>query len=297
MGNSGGWNYLTGANVSADFVGDSDWHDLTDGWAYAYDISVDSGYFKIGEARRFSYGYGPSQWFHTGNINTYWGALSGENCPTTDFIGDGGWYDLGNGWNYQHVGGDSGYFKIGDALQFSYFYVQSQWFHTTIHSDWIALSGTGLSAQFIGDGQWYNLGLSNAWWYHYDLGGRCGYWSRSADPNDYVSQRFYYSYTFGLWQHKGNYGDFNHLGKEGWWDPTFLGDGNNHWVDGNDNWEYMYYYSDDQALWTPGRTAWGNQYQYNYVPGEWWKSDSAGVHRIHGPGATTEEENPVGYWY
>jgi len=356
----GGWGTFSGTGVSAQFVGDGEWHDLGNGFTYQYLTGNDTGYFRLGSDGRFSFGYGPSQWFHRGNAtdwialtaadyspqfvgdggsydvgngwtyhyiltddrgcysqdgtqrfaysygpsqwlhkgdNTDWGTLSATGV-SLEFIGDGAWHDLGNGFNYSYTPVDDyyvGYFRdevdnVNEG-RFAFAYVEGYWYHTTRHWDWVLLSDWGGSAQFVGDDGWHYMG--SGWWYSYDPDGHTGYWARNAGDHE----RFYYTYTIGLWQHKGDWGFFHPLGTSGWWDPSFLGDGELHHVRGSDDnmadYEYWYDYGADKGYWR-NKVDDTVRWKYYYDTGDWYHFQDWGHnwHHKNGPEASTQLHNP-----
>jgi len=265
-GNATDWAALSAAGVSALFVGDGSDHDLGNGFAYQYVAADEEGYFKVGSAERLSYDYAAGQWSHKGN-NTDWAALTGSDYSAA-FLGDGADHDLGNGFAYCYGGGDSGYFKEGDSERFDYWYNGSQWFVRSDRSDWEWLSSEGASAQFVGDGAQHDLGTG--WWYHYSLDIHTGYWGKGDTASiAWDTPRFAYYYTIGLWEHRGYYGNYHNLGDEGWWNPSFLGDGDQHWVNGDSNYQYRYDYSEDNGYWDAHNK--GADWKYYYDTGDWWK--------------------------
>jgi len=293
-GASTGWGVISAQGVSAEFLGDGNWIDLGNGFTYRYLAADDTGHFKVGADERFYFGYGASRWFHRGH-STDWAALTGSHFAA-QFIGDGGWYDLGNGFSYHYdLGVSLGYFKRGDTGQerFCYWYGSSQWAVRSDHWDWVWLSVENTSsAQFVGDGGWHDLG--SGWWYFYALSIDTGYWGKGDSPSDWTNQRFNYCYRTGLWNHKGNHGDYHPLGSRGWWNPSFLGDGAEHWVNDEHRYKYSFNYGLDHGYWDD-HTGVGTEhdYRYFYDAGEWWEYFSGRwwCDDPHG-GVSTYENNP-----
>ena len=139
------------------------------------------------------------------------------------FVGDGHWYDLGNGFTYRYSAAyDQGTFKDGAAQRFMYNYASGQWSDSADTVSWQALGMAGLNAAFIGDGAWHTVWT--AVWYRYTASGDYSNWLVSG------AMRFVYAYNVGQWSdYSPVAGRWSLLGSLGL-SSAFLGDGSWHTV-------------------------------------------------------------------
>ncbi|MCA1961988.1 MAG: hypothetical protein LDL33_14485 [Desulfomonile sp.] len=255
-----GWYAVSALDRPSTFIGNGGWHDLGNGFTYQYTTAYDVGYFKDGGTYRFRYKYGPGQWENTANILS-WQALGSAGLSAA-FLGSGAWWNLGNGFTYQYTTAyDVGYFKTGGTYRFRYKYGTGQWESTGSPLSWQALGNAGLSASFLGDQVWHNLG--NGFWYRYLTGSDDAYWSRDGTDS---GNRFHYWYGTGQWEHRGAFGDWNDLGA-GERSASFIGTNVAKQL-GND-WWYTYYYGSDNAYWTLTSDPDSSRFTYKYDTGQW----------------------------
>lgn len=135
-----GWSAYTPPIASAA------WDKRTEGvWEYWSRDGVD----------RFRYNTDRGQWWHCSSFGSpLWHTISATGLSDR-FIGDGGWYNLGNGFTYRYYElHDDGYFKEGDAYRFRYRYGSGQWYDSVEERGWQALGADGQTAAFIGTGTW-----------------------------------------------------------------------------------------------------------------------------------------------
>ena len=94
------WYAISSTGRSNTFIGDGHWSDLGNGFSYRYSAAYDQGTFKDGAAQRFMYNYASGQWYDSADTLS-WQAL-GAGGLNAAFVGDGHWYDLGNGFTYRY---------------------------------------------------------------------------------------------------------------------------------------------------------------------------------------------------
>ena len=152
------WYTISSTGRSNTFIGNGAWYDMGNGFKYQYSDGYNKGTFKDGLKDRLMYKYGTGQWYHVGDTTHSWQVL-GAGGRNGTFIGDGAWYDLGNGFTYKYsAASDKGTFKDGSAYRFLYNYTSGQWYDTGDTLSWQALGNAGLTAAFMGDGRWHDLG-------------------------------------------------------------------------------------------------------------------------------------------
>jgi len=100
---------------------------------------------------------------------------------TSDFIGDGGLHDLGNGFSIAYDSShDQAFFKEGDYWRLFYSYEVGQWYSIGwgtggSYGGWETLGSSGLTAEFLGWSGWHTLG--NSWDFSYDTALDIGYFN------------------------------------------------------------------------------------------------------------------------
>jgi len=264
-GPTGNWAEFTAGGLAARFIADGCLFGLGNSWTYGYDTIRGIGFFRNDgiNAWRFMYDYGLGQWYHVGSVGG-WSVLGASNRPG-DFLGTGGPYDLGNGFNFQYLSTeDGGAFLVGTAFRFGYKYDPGQWWHIGPTGDWDELGDPGFNARFIGDGTFFNL--LNGWTFGYDAGSGMGFFRN----NDLNAWRFMYRYSVGQWYHMGNNGQWNLLGASN--RPSdFLGLGGAHDIGNN---FYYLYTSGDVGEWYRASTAIPPgpgplRFTYDYNGGQW----------------------------
>jgi len=265
----GGWNKIGAEKASSKFIGDAGTYDLKNGWSYYYSPGTDTAWWKDGSAVRLAYDYLRGQWYDYGFGG--WNKI-GADKVSSKFIGDGGWYDLKNGWSfYFNPGADTAWWKDGKAVRLAYEYVNGQWYDYGL-GGWNKISAGSTTSQFIGDGGWYDL--KNGWSYSYNAATDAASW---GDNNQL---RLRYSYGPGQWCDYG-LGGWNKIGAEKA-SSKFVGDGA--WYDLNNGWSFAYYASSDIARWREGTTE---RLIYNYVTGQWGDKDFYGAwNKIGSTGAS-----------
>jgi len=252
-GDTQSWQVLSVAGQSSAFVGNGNWHSLGNGFNYRYYAPQNVGYFRQGYTYRFRYRYGPGEWQHTGD-SLSWRNLGGIG-QTARFMGDESWHSLGNGMSYRFEPGgySAGYFKDGANYRFMYQYGPGQWFVTGNTVAWNRIGVAGLSASFLGDGAYHDLG--NSFGYSY---------SRLAQNGIYEAariDRFLYDYTAGQWSHMGPTGGWVTLTSTGH-GSSFIGDGAQHNL-GNG---FLYSYLNGEGYWNLGTAS---RFKYDYAAGQW----------------------------
>ena len=86
-------------------------------WTHSQTGGYDVWYLN-GTTQKFRYNLANQQWSHFSTIGSSWYTISSTGRSNT-FIGDGHWFDLGNGFSYQYSAGyDKGTFKDGSAHRF-----------------------------------------------------------------------------------------------------------------------------------------------------------------------------------
>jgi len=222
--------------------GDGAWHDIGGGWQYRYISSVDDGYWLHSGVCRFGFDYGPGEWWHHG---TTWSRLSGAGLTEGDWVGDGNWHsNLVSGWSYRYVTGISGgYWNNGRITQFSYDYIAGTWWDHSCWGPWFAFGSLGLSQQFIGDGEWHELGTIGDRDWQFLYSGDQGHWQLLLGSD--WTDRFVYNYRSGQWQDNRADG-WHYLGAEGV-SCAFLGDGITHPL--GDSFTYQFLSLDNVGLW------------------------------------------------
>ena len=153
---AGTWRRIGGTGVSGAFLGDGNFQDLKNGWSYQYTASTDTSNWKDGTILRFSYNYTPGQWWQNGYTGG-WQVL-GSSGLSAAFLGDGVSHSIGNGWSYYYTPStDTGYWLTNSANRFAYGYVTGQWQDNGNIGGWATLGPAGLSASFLGDGNWHTM--------------------------------------------------------------------------------------------------------------------------------------------
>jgi hypothetical protein len=275
------WAGVGTGSIGPAFIGDGAYRYVGNGWLFAYSASGDYCGWQstaFGYAL-FSYSFGAGQWFDLGFTNT-WSVLS-DTAVSPAFVGDGASRDLGNGWSYRWVMDASdpqqprtyGFWHNNnpqELAEFWYDYSTGEWLSQGAYAGFYVLAGSGLSADFVGDGAWHGVGTTWAngttWYYKYS-GSDWGTWYN----NNLGFAQFAYAYDTGQWYEQGIYGGRQQL-SYGFVSPDFVGNG--YWHDigttGNDwssySWQYLfngqygYWYNNNFGL---------CQYRYDYMHGDW----------------------------
>jgi hypothetical protein len=256
--NPGVWSTLGTAGLSATFLGDGAVHDVYNNgsWIFSYNSAQDKGYWQDQTVQRFAFDYLNGQWFDTGAYDTGWTQL-GAAGVASQFIGDGSWHTLNNGWQFIYATG-VGRWQDGFGERFKYDFASGQWSDLDANIVWNTLGIAGIKSQFIGDGTQYDLGLGAGWMYSY-----------AANNGSYVfgaATRFSYDYGTGAWTDYAPTGAYQ-LGanlRSG----TFIGNGLSH--DLGNGWFYTYLA--DEGYWS--RTSGGpSRLSYLYTAGQWFDWD------------------------
>jgi len=234
--------------------GDGLWHDVGAGWQYRYVSSIDSGYWLNNGVVRFGFEYAPGRWWQHG---TTWSLLSGNGFTDADFVGDGAFHDVSNGWLFKYVSSaSSGYWNNAGMTRFGYDYNGARWWDN--RNGWAMLGASGVSEAFLADGAWHDL--NQGWLYSYNTAISGGYWNTAGET------RFGYDYNQGRWWSYRN--AWSPLGASGV-SQSFIGNGA--WHNLNNGWSYLYSAGMSQASWaTNGRL----RFLYDYTPGQWYDATS-----------------------
>jgi hypothetical protein len=256
--------WLTGAKVVQDSTmpWDGQYHETPNStFSYKYVDSLGQGIWHNKDLNldQFCFTYSSGRWAQMGKDGT-WQTLSGPypvSSALANYFSSGSWYSLANGWWYQFKG-DSGYWYNPslNITQYSYNYSNGQWLSQGKYGA-ATLSAVGLSAAFLGDGTWHDLGNN---WQYLCGGGDFGVWK---NPKMDLMQ-YAYNYGTGAWYNQSLYGGWQTLGSSGL-SSSFLGDGT--WHDLANNWEYLCG-GDDFGSWY-NRSLRIAQYAYNYGTGQW----------------------------
>jgi len=121
-----------------EFVGDGKWHAIGRGFTYRYDWNNDRGLFKHGGRELFAFSYTIGQWYYKAGAGM-WQALSTPHA-SFDFVGDGEWHRLGNGYRYRYDW--QGYvstWAVNSTSLFRLDHAHSQWYIQTILGQWVRL--------------------------------------------------------------------------------------------------------------------------------------------------------------
>jgi len=284
------WQALGAAGLSAEFMGGSGWHNLGNSFSYQYTTTDDIGYFRDGAADRFRYLYASRQWENSADTVS-WQAL-GVAGLSAAFLGSGTWYSLGNGFTYQYTTAyDIGYFKDGASYRFRYRYGTGQWESTANTLSWQSLGAAGLSAVFVGDGEWYSLG--SGFTYRYTTADDIGYYK------DGDFDRFRYLYGSRQWESTGNTLSWQPLGVAGL-SAAFVGSGA--WYNLSNGFAYQYTTAYDIGYFKDGASY---RFRYRYGPGQWESTGNILAWRNLGntgvvaqfPGDGTYHDIGNGFWY
>jgi len=228
-------------------------------WTHSVDGSYDVWY--LDGAQKFRWHLTDHQWWHYSTNGLNWYVLSATGLPFS-FVGSGAWNDLGNGFSYRYaVAYDYGYWMQGSTYRFYYQYGPGQWYHTAATLSWQVLGNAGLTASFLGDGPYHDLG--NGFWYRYALATSIGFWSQNALESN---QRFRYWYASGRWQHRGYDGVYYNLGPAGS-SARFMADGAYHNL-GNGFW-YRFASANFIGIWSLNNQEASQRFRYFYGTGQW----------------------------
>jgi hypothetical protein len=260
------WAVLGAAGMNSAFVGDGAYRNIGNGWIFGYYAGGDAGYWKRASdsVMRFAYSFSAGQWNDVYTPTNSW-AVVGTSGVGPSFIGNGAYWNVGNGWLFAYASsGDYDGWKLASSgqMRFSYAFGTGQWWDIGSYGSWNTLGDTTMSAAFVGDGAWHTV--SSDWAFSYDNVGDTGTWRRQADG----SNRFQYVYGPGIWLSWSAYnlGVWNMVGPT----PTspyssaFIGD--DHWHNLGADWSFYYHAANDSAQFDYQ----GNfQFNYNYGVGLW----------------------------
>jgi len=289
---NGSLSRLGGTGVSASFIGDGAWHGLNNSFQYLYSSYGDAGYWRDSSlTKKFAYAYNSGQWYHFTELDGSPSRLGGTGV-SANFVGDGAWHGLNNSCQYLYSSyWDAGYWRDRSLTpKFAYAYNSGQWYHfTELNGSLSLLGGTGVSANFVGDGAWHSLGKS--FWsfdYLYSSYWDAGYWSEYYENK---TKRFAYAYNSGQWYHFSVIdGSQSRLGGTGV-SANFVGDGNYH--DLGNGWSYCLFYSNlaNEGHWkniNTGIVQFAYVYAYLGDSGKWYHQD----HPFNGTGGWQRLGNP-----
>ncbi|MFC1834181.1 hypothetical protein ACFL2Q_05540 [Thermodesulfobacteriota bacterium] len=293
------------------FMGDGEWHDVGSGWDYRYDYPSleggDAGYWRRHtdptSTGQFVYRYLLEQWSHKGPYDASFRVLSGTGASPEAPINYP--IDLKNGF-FLVVTANSGepvtaIWGTGpDAFGtriFQYEYDTGIWKHThfdklddSILNDKLGMDPDPMGSEFIGNGEWHDLGIG--WYYRYKMigGDTVGQWRRKADPpdTDDITPLFQYSYGAGTWWHafanSSNRTQLSNPVAGGY----FIGQGNS---DASVYYKVQVGPSYDYTYWDNGWATWythgtdDEQYEYDYNTGTLWGWSYGFWVTLNGPGA------------
>jgi hypothetical protein len=241
-------------------------------WNYRYDSAYDVGIWTNNGADRFRYWYGVTAWEQCASYGGWqmlgyygWSPVSRGDSNPANFIGNGAYRNLANGWLFAYAssGDYSAWQRAADGrVRFSYAYNSGQWNDVyTATNTWAVLGAAGMSSKFIGDGVYRNVG--NGWFFGYYAGGDAGYWKRAADG----SMRLAYSYSAGQWNDVYTPTNSWAVVGTGGMGPGFIGNGA-YWNVGN-GWLFGYSVGGDYSGWkiaSSGQT----RFSYSFGTGLWW---------------------------
>ena len=284
QGVTGGPQTLSYTPMSAAFVGDGTLYDIGAttrngvSWLYQFD-GVYGNWTNPGLGIiQFAYNYGSGQWLDqgvTGGLKTLtYTPMSAE------FIGDGNTYDIGatplNGvsWQYQFDGVYGNWTNPGlGIIQFAYNYGSGQWLDQGVTGGLKTLTYTPMSAEFIGDGNTYDIGATplNGVSWQYQFNGAYGNWMRLGQ------YRFAYDYTYSKWLRWGGtswrWGQLSASGVS----ADFMGDGATHNIGTfTAPWYFTYNagtgLADDRSQFSRSATG-DNRFAYRFADSRWFDYD------------------------
>jgi hypothetical protein len=260
------WYTLSVTGLSGTFIGDGVYHDLGNGFSFAYAASADYGRFrKGGTTDRFLYYYSYGKWYDTGAYGSW--QILGNAGLSASFMGDGSTHVLGNNFSYSYAS-DEGTFTLtsGGANRFKYAYGSGQWSDWGKDAAWADLGTADKSAEFMGDGAHHDLGKwfgDRDWWFLYNAD--TGYFSLGLD------YRFRFSYNDGrLYHFSPRASWWSEIGDGGGYSATFIGDGTPHYISGwGHYWWFQYDTASDSSRFS---LAAGTSYRfaYDYASGQWY---------------------------
>jgi hypothetical protein len=252
-------------------------------WNYRYDSAWDVGIWTNNGIDRFRYWYGVtawqqySQWGGWQTLGNYgWSPVARNDANPANFIGDGTYRNLTNGWWFAYgASGDYSAWKrnADGKVRFSYAYGTGLWNDSYTPTNTWAPVGTGhMSSTFIGDGTYRNVG--NGWIFGYYAGGDASYWKRAADG----LVRFAYSYGVGQWNDVYSPTNAWAVVGTGGIGPAFIGDGV--YRDVGNGWLFAYCTSGDYSAWKLAATG-KTRFAYDYRSGLWlFTGDSGGWYNL-----------------
>jgi len=274
----GGWNAISAKNTASTFIGDGKWYDLKSGWSFCYNAVNDTAAWGDNNVMRLRYGYASGQWWDYGIGG--WNKI-GADRVSSKFIGDGGSYDLKNGWSYYYnPGTDTAWWKDGGAFRFAHEYVKGQWYDYGF-GGWNKIGAEQVSSKFIGDTAWYDL--KNGWSFAYTASNDTAAW---GDNN---LLRFRYSYGPGQWWDYG-IGGWNKIGADRV-SSKFIGTAG--WYDLKNGWSFCYNPANDTAAWGDNNQL---RFRYSYGSGQWEDYGLGGWNKIGAEKVTSKFIGDTG-WY
>jgi ELWxxDGT repeat protein len=259
------WVAFGDPDADSAFVYDGRWHDMGDGYEYAYNLDgAGYGYWwymNNGTEYYCAYGYDTGDWWWDDNgyyVGGGWNLFIDAD-GSDDFIYDGHQHDMGDGSLYTFFG-SYGEWELSADNKFAYEYTPDQWWWYD-GSQWYALGAGGADSDPIFDGAWHTLDVG----LQYQYTGTSHVWD--AD----VTGGFAYDIASDTWLVDTNDDPLNPL-----WETfdtqvataEFLFDGawhqvtDNHWL-WVQNTQYAYWWSDfGQA---------DTYYCYDMTADQWWR--------------------------
>ncbi|MFC1836966.1 hypothetical protein ACFL2Q_19970, partial [Thermodesulfobacteriota bacterium] len=234
--------------MSADFVGNGSWYSLGNEYDFRLDIANWSARYRDSyyQTQRFAYLYDDGVWTHGIDASTTAPLNSVDNEMSPEFIGNGSWHSLGNGFDYYYSEGPiKGYFRRPDSptVTFAYSYRENTWEHKNLYGEY-SIGGSYESPTFVGGGEWHALG--NGFDYRYSYVHHTGYYRRTSDQE----QRLAYLYNDAAWINGPSASETAWLNSNDHpMSPRFIGDGAAH-IYYNQNgaiMAYTYYMGSDYA--------------------------------------------------
>ena len=180
---SGGFAYL-GKATDSSFVADGTWHNMGSNLYYSFNpFGNNLGYWYNASLGliQFGFDYGAGNWYAEGKTGG-WVTMGNQFQNSAPAMG-GYWNSVGNNWYYAYApwNANVGYwYNYSTGLfQFAYDYGSGLWYNEGNAGGWATMKPTALSAAFMGDGTWHNMGSN--WYYVYaPWGGNFGYWYNSS---------------------------------------------------------------------------------------------------------------------
>jgi hypothetical protein len=255
------------SNVGFHYVGDGgnnlvmNWYyQWTNGTAYFCPLS-DSTY------QEFKYDFLATQWSGQGKYGG-WAQLgvtgldaglaswsNGDLSSRIHYVVLNWYYDIGDGWWFKGPWQFSR--ENSDNPLFSYNITTGQW-HSIRHN--YDIGAAQMSASFLGDGAWHDLGSWDGHW-AFQYTGAASYWKSVA--LDLIQLK--YDYTADQWLHQGTTNGWAPLSVAAQNIDAFVGDGLWHIVYNN----WLYKLDSGTGYWSPWVTD-RFTLSYNYATSQWY---------------------------